>query len=88
MLEVCNRKVQEHATLKEAHAMFKRIFDEYGQRALLAEKNEGVDWKAMMHATRVCHEAKELLLDHRITYPDRRQSCCWQFTRLSCHTSR
>jgi hypothetical protein len=37
--------------------------------ALLAEKNEGVDWKAMMHATRVCQEAEELLLTHKISYP-------------------
>lgn len=69
MLDVCNRKVQEHVTVKEAHKIYKHLFDEYGQRALLAEKNEGVDWKAMMHATRVCREAEELLLTHTITYP-------------------
>jgi hypothetical protein len=69
MLEVCNRKVQEHVTLKEARAVFKRVFDEYGQRAILAGTNEGVDWKALMHAARVCNEEAELLIDHRITYP-------------------
>ena len=69
MLDVCNRKAQEHITLKEAHKIFKHLFDEYGQRALQAEKNEGVDWKAMMHATRVCREAEELLLTHSISYP-------------------
>ncbi len=68
-LEVCNRKIQEHATLKEGHAICKRTFDEYGHRALLAEKNEGVDWKAMMHALRVSREAEELLLHHTISYP-------------------
>ncbi|WP_435018526.1 DNA polymerase beta superfamily protein [Tundrisphaera sp. TA3] len=69
MLDVCSRKVQEHVTVKEAHKVYKHLFDEYGQRALLAEKNEGVDWKAMMHATRVCREAEELLLTHSISYP-------------------
>ena len=69
MLEVCNRKAQEHVTLKEAHRMYKRLLDEYGHRALQAERNEGVDWKAMMHALRVCREAEELLLHHTITYP-------------------
>jgi RNA repair pathway DNA polymerase beta family len=69
MLEVCNRKIQEHATLKEGFAVCKRIFDEYGQRALMAENDQGVDWKAMMHAVRVAREAEELLLHHRITYP-------------------
>lgn len=68
-LEVCNRKVQEHATFKEAHAICKRVFDEYGHRALLAETNQGVDWKACMHAVRVAKEAEELLTRHTITYP-------------------
>lgn len=69
MLSICNRKVQEHITIKEAHRIYKHVFDEYGQRALLAEKQEGVDWKALMHAVRVAGEAKELLLTHYITYP-------------------
>jgi hypothetical protein len=69
MLEVCNRKAQEHVTLKEAHKIFKHLFDEYGQRALQAERQEGVDWKAMMHALRVSREAEELLLHHTISYP-------------------
>jgi hypothetical protein len=69
MLSVCGRKVQEHITLKEAHKIFKHVFDEYGQRALAAEKNEGVDWKALMHAVRVCNEAVELLSTKNITYP-------------------
>ena len=69
MLSVCGRKVQEHARVKEAHQIYKRIFDEYGQRALEAEQQQNVDWKALMHATRVAGEAKELLLHHTITYP-------------------
>lgn len=72
MIEVCNRKVQEHATLKEARNVYQIIFDQYGQRALQAERNENVDWKAMMHAVRVCFEAEELLLHHSITYPSPR----------------
>jgi len=69
MLEICNRKAQQHASLKMALSIFKRVFDEYGARALQAETNQGVDWKAMMHAVRVCREAEELLLHERITYP-------------------
>lgn len=69
MLSVCNRKVQEHITVKEAHKIYKHLFDEYGQRALAAEKQENVDWKACMHAVRVAGEAHELLTTHHITYP-------------------
>lgn len=68
-LEVCNRKIQEHATFKEAHAICKRVFDEYGHRAILAETNQGVDWKACMHAVRVSHKAQELLMHRTISYP-------------------
>lgn len=69
MLEVCNRKVQEGTTLKEAYKVFKHIFDEYGTRALQAENNEGVDWKATGHAIRITEQAKEILLTSKITFP-------------------
>jgi hypothetical protein len=68
-LEVCNRKVPFHATVKYALSIFQRIFDEYGQRALQAEKQEGIDWKALMHAVRVCKQSKELLTTGNITFP-------------------
>lgn len=68
-LEVCNRKVSIHTTVKYAHSIYKKIFDEYGQRALLAEQNNGVDWKALMHAVRVAAEAKELLSTGNIIFP-------------------
>lgn len=69
MLEVCNRKVQEGTTLEEALKVFTRVFDEYGARALQAENNENVDWKATMHAIRIVSQAKELLLTGKITFP-------------------
>jgi hypothetical protein len=68
-LEVCNRKIPLHATVKYAKSIFQKIFDEYGARALQAEKNEGVDWKALMHAVRVCGQAYELLSTGHITFP-------------------
>jgi hypothetical protein len=69
MVSVCNRKAQEHVTLKEALKVYQHLLDEYGQRALMAETNEGVDWKALMHAVRVCREAEELLTHHTVSYP-------------------
>lgn len=42
---------------------------EYGNRALQAEKNEGVDWKALSHAVRVAREAIELYETGRIVFP-------------------
>jgi hypothetical protein len=68
-LQVCGRKVPLHATVKYARGVFQKIFDEYGARALLAERNEGVDWKALMHAVRVANQAKELLTTGLIVFP-------------------
>jgi hypothetical protein len=68
-LQVNNRKIPFHSNFKYARGIFQKIFDEYGQRALLAEKNEGVDWKALMHAVRVAAEAYELLTTGNITFP-------------------
>lgn len=67
--ECCNRKVGFGNTIKEAQAVFNRIYDNYGDRARKAQDNEGVDWKALSHAVRVGHQALELLRDHNITFP-------------------
>ena len=41
----------------------------YGDRARQAAKNEGIDWKAISHAVRVCHQGIELLNTGKITLP-------------------
>jgi RNA repair pathway DNA polymerase beta family protein len=66
---VCDRKISFRASLKTAREIAQRLVDEYGQRALQAERNEGVDWKALSHAVRVGREALELLQSGRITFP-------------------
>ena len=69
MLEVCNRKCQFGNSVKNAYQMFKRVFDEYGARALQAETNDGVDWKALSHAVRIGQEALELFETGKIVFP-------------------
>lgn len=68
-LSVCQRLVPFTARVKMAHEIYSALFNEYGQRALAAEKNEGVDWKALSHAVRVGLEAIELLESGHVTYP-------------------
>jgi predicted nucleotidyltransferase len=67
--ECCNRMVGFNNSVKEAANIFRRIHENYGDRARQAELNEGVDWKALSHAVRVGNEALELLETHRITFP-------------------
>ena len=67
--EVCNRKALLSASIQSARLMVERIVKEYGERALMAERNEGIDWKALSHAVRVGREAIEFLSTHKITFP-------------------
>lgn len=67
--EVCGKKTIMTASIKVARDISQRIVDEYGQRALAAERSEGVDWKALSHAIRVGNEALELFSTRHITFP-------------------
>lgn len=62
-------KVPLNAKCGLAHEIFKAQYDKYGERAKLAQTNQGVDWKALMHAVRVCYEAIELCNTGTITFP-------------------
>jgi len=67
--EICGKKALLNASTKSARAIAQRLMDEYGQRALAAERNEGIDWKALLHAVRVGREAIEFLTTGHITFP-------------------
>ncbi len=67
--EVCNRKLPLTQTIKASAEIMRRLVGEYGHRALQAERQEGVDWKALSHAVRVATEAIELLASGSITFP-------------------
>jgi predicted nucleotidyltransferase len=67
--ECCNRKVPFTASIKQAVNIYSAVFAEYGDRAMRAESNEGVDWKALSHAVRVGLEAVELLRTGHVTLP-------------------
>lgn len=41
----------------------------YGERARLAQENEGIDWKAISHAYRCCQQLRELAQTGEIKFP-------------------
>lgn len=67
--EVCGRKMPYTSSIKSTYEVMQRLVDEYGQRALQAEKNEGIDWKALSHAVRIGHQAIELLKTGHVIFP-------------------
>lgn len=84
VVDIPNKKCpdvqQLHLKLAQYHVPFSSRIDraaaqidgwiaKYGERALQAEKCEGIDWKAIHHAIRVSGQAVELLTTGHITFP-------------------
>lgn len=68
-LDVCGKKYENKAKIGYVRESLQKQFDSAGERALLAEKNEGVDWKALSHAFRVGFQAKAIYEHGDFTYP-------------------
>lgn len=66
---VCGKMMPYTATIKSAAETMRTLVDNYGHRALAAEQNQGVDWKALSHAVRIARQAIELLGSGRVTFP-------------------
>ncbi len=68
-LEVCGKKLSLKTSVKNALDTVRKLVDAYGQRAIQAKNQEGIDWKALSHAVRAGHQAIELLNYGHITFP-------------------
>lgn len=67
--QVCGKILQESICVGHAREIVQRFLSAYGQRAILAAENKGIDFKAVSHAIRAAYEVKELLTDNTITFP-------------------
>ena len=68
-LVVCGRKAPFSATIHAARTMTERLVARHGDRTAEAERQNGVDWKALSHAVRVGREAIELFTTGRLVFP-------------------
>lgn len=68
-LKVCDKMYSLNCHVKLVRDQIQTRYDEYGKRALLAQKNEGCDWKALSHAVRVNSQGIELLNTGNISFP-------------------
>jgi len=68
-LILCNSQHDLSITLKEFYTRVQKTYETYGERARMAEENEGIDWKALSHAVRAIRQMKELLETGQIQYP-------------------
>jgi len=67
--EVCGKKYELTCNAYSVVAMLGLRIDKFGARALLAEKNEGVDWKALSHALRAGYQVRDIFLLGDYNYP-------------------
>ena len=69
---VCGKMIQETASLEYLLIVLEKFYKSYGARAKLAERNEGIDWKAVSHAIRAGIQLDELYTTGRIIFPLRK----------------
>lgn len=67
--EVLGKKYDFKIFVKDALTALNALKTRYGERAELAQKNEGVDWKAVSHAFRCCYQLIELAETQYIQFP-------------------
>lgn len=68
-LVLCGKMHQDNITMSEFRRRVKDQYETYGERARMAEKNQGIDWKALSHAVRCINQLGQLLGEGEITFP-------------------
>jgi predicted nucleotidyltransferase len=68
-LDVCGKKLQSTAKARQYIDTLGRFVEAYGARARKAERNEGIDWKAVSHAFRAGYQVQGILLRGGFSYP-------------------
>lgn len=69
VLEVCGKAMVAKGRCSYYVDMLQRFCDRYGNRARQAERNEGIDWKAVSHAFRAAYQVQHILRDGGFEYP-------------------
>lgn len=69
LIVICGKKFGLDTNLQYVLQPLQKYYDEYGERSRKAKENEGIDWKALSHAVRVCMQAISLLENHKIELP-------------------
>lgn len=68
-LDVCGKKIQGTAKVGYALGIINNFIDQYGHRAIQAEKDEGIDWKAISHALRATYQVMCIYTKGGFEYP-------------------
>ena len=68
-LIICGKLHQLNIKMSEFKKRINNEYKKYGHRAILADKNKGIDWKAVSHAVRALYQMSELIDNGYIQFP-------------------
>jgi len=68
-LNVLGRKFELNSRVENMMQSLDHMNAKYGERAVKAMNNEGIDWKAISHAFRCCFQLQELATTGEIKFP-------------------
>lgn len=68
-IEICGKKFMVNSKITQIVHALSSFYNAYGERAKKAEKNEGIDWKAISHAFRAGYQLKEIYETGDLIYP-------------------
>ena len=66
---ICGKTLQSTMTVSYARNVLEKYQKEFGERAIKAQSNQGVDFKALSHACRAALEVKEILETGDLRFP-------------------
>ncbi len=69
LYEICGKRFQESTKIGHILPIMDRFCENFGQRAIQAARNEGIDWKAISHALRAAYQVRDLLTKGTIIFP-------------------
>jgi len=67
--QCCGKQLDETISIATAKKMIQIHYNRYGERAQIAKRNEGIDWKAVSHAFRAGLQLKEIYSTGDLHYP-------------------
>ena len=67
--EICGKLLQDSMNVNYVYEIINNMYNRYGERAKQAERNEGIDWKAVSHAFRAGYQLIEIYKTKNLVYP-------------------
>lgn len=67
--QICGKILQESMKVEYALDIVNSYGSKYGKRAIQAQDDQGVDWKAISHALRAVYEVKDIMTKGDIIFP-------------------